>query len=149
MENLFGYTHPLPELLAYPKESMIFPCSVGAAQQNRQTEKSRSSTKAINTNHSAEPISETREIQFSLGFSLRGRNVSAAAWEVLRRWQLCEFTSGKLSREMKITLLLQAKLPRSCKVAERGVRGHINLGINEVARAAKGAQLDTWVGRWG
>lgn len=28
--NLFGHTRPLPELLAYPKESVIFPCFVEA-----------------------------------------------------------------------------------------------------------------------
>lgn len=38
---------------------------------------------------------------------------------------------------MKNTFLLQAKLPRSCKVAERGVCRQINVGIDEIARAAK------------
>lgn len=52
---------------------------------------------------------------------------------------------------MKNTLLLQAELELLLfsKVAERGVSGKINLGINGVARAAKGAQLDTGVGEWG
>lgn len=91
----------------------------------------------MNTSHSTEPISKTRENQFSLGFSFKGSNTTAAAWEVHRHWQLSKFTSCKLSRKMKNTVLLQAKLLRSCKVAERGVCRQINVGIDEIARAAK------------